>query len=165
MLNQWIALGMAGYMMVSYAQEPLCPFCDPVVLEQQVFYEDELIWALYSHKPLFPGHCLIVPKRHVERFEALLDEEFSQLYQTIKKVDQAVAQVFETSAYLLLQKNGTEVGQSVPHIHMHYIPRQEGDDSVVKFIMRLFIPKTPLSPQEMQQNVEKLRYSFSTLFP
>jgi len=165
MLKRLLALVVIGCALLVNAEEASCPFCDPTVLEEQTFYEDELIVALYSNKPLFPGHCLIIPKRHIERFEELSDKEVSQLYQTLKKVNQVVAHVFETSAYLLLQKNGTEVGQSVPHVHMHYIPRQEGDDSTVKFIMRLFIPKAPLSMEEMHENVEKLRCSFSSFFP
>ena len=99
-----------------------CAFCDPRVLERQKFYEDDLVLALYTHKPVLPGHCLVLPKRHVERFEQLTDQEITQMGKVIKKVDRAVTEVFSTSSYLLLQKNGIEVGQSVPHVHVHYIP-------------------------------------------
>ncbi len=87
-----------------------CAFCDPAVVNNQKFYEDDLVLALYSHKPILPGHCLIVSKRHVERFEMLADAEITQIGRVIKKVNQAVMKVFGTSSYLLLQKNGLEVG-------------------------------------------------------
>ncbi len=136
-----------------------CAFCDPVVLKNQKFYEDDLVLALYTYKPIMPGHCLIIPKRHVERFEMLSDVEATRICQVIKKVDQAAVKAFEISPYLLLQKNGHEVGQTVPHVHFHYIPRKAGDDSILKFIFKMFIvnAQSPIQPIEMQQAVEKMK--------
>lgn len=136
-----------------------CAFCDQAVLDNQTFYEDDLVLALYTHKPIFPGHCLIIPKRHVERFEMLTDDEITQIGRVIKKVNRAVEKVFETSSYLLLQKNGREVGQSVPHVHFHYVPRKAGDDSVILYIVKMYIANLtqPISQIEMQETVKKLR--------
>ena len=136
-----------------------CAFCDPTVLNNQKFYEDDLVLALYTHKPILPGHCLIVPKRHVERFEMLTDAEITHIGRVIKKVNQAVMKVFGTSSYLLLQKNGREVGQSIPHVHFHYVPRKAGDDSTIQFIVKMYIAnaKQPISQEEMHEVVEKLR--------
>lgn len=136
-----------------------CPFCDQNVLNAQKFYEDELTIALYTHKPVFPGHVLVIPKRHVERFEELSEEEISHLFQTLLKVNQAVSKVFGTTAYLILQKNGREVGQSVPHVHFHYIPRKENDSSALKFFFYFYFSnfKNPISKEEMKANVEKLK--------
>jgi histidine triad (HIT) family protein len=136
-----------------------CAFCNAAVLESQKFYEDDLVLALYTHKPIFPGHCLVIPRRHVERFESLTDEEITQMGRVIKKIDRAVTKVFGTSSYLLLQKNGLEVGQSVPHVHVHYIPRRTGDDSSLGFFIKMFIAnaKGPISTEEMQQATEKLK--------
>jgi diadenosine tetraphosphate (Ap4A) HIT family hydrolase len=81
-----------------------------------------------------------------------------QICRVIKKVDRAVTEVYGTCSYLLLQKNGVEVGQSVPHVHVHYIPWQKGDDSIMKFFMRMFQSKMHIiSAQEMKENVEKLQ--------
>ncbi len=66
-----------------------CAFCDSVVLEAQTFYEDDRVVALYTHKPVSPGHCLVIPKRHVERYEALSDEEILQIGRVVRKVDAA----------------------------------------------------------------------------
>ena len=136
-----------------------CAFCDPKVLDRQKFYEDDLVLALYTHKPILPGHCLVLPKRHVERFEVLTDSEITQIGRVIKKVDQAVTKVFGTSSYILLQKNGIEAGQSVPHVHVHYIPRKEGDSSTFGFLVKMYIAnaKGPISPDEMQQIIERLK--------
>lgn len=136
-----------------------CAFCNPQVLEAQVFYKQTLTEALYSYKPVFPGHCLIIPKRHVERFEELTDDEILQIGQVIKKVNRAVQAVFQTSAYLLLQKNGKEVGQTVPHVHFHYIPRKKGDDSSLKFIYKMYLANflAPISVSEMEEKLALLK--------
>jgi len=141
------------------ATQTTCAFCAPEILERQAFYEDDLVMALYSHKPIMPGHCLIIPKRHVERFEGLTDEEMTQIGRVIKKVQQATVSVFHTSSYLLLQKNGREVGQTVPHVHVHMIPRVSGNGSILQFFLRMYYAqlKGPIADQEMVITVKKLR--------
>lgn len=136
-----------------------CPFCDPKILDDQKFYEDELVVALYTHKPIFPGHVLIIPKNHAERFEMLSEAEITQIGRVIKKVNKAVEKVFGTSSYLLLQKNGKEVGQSVPHVHFHYIPRQAGEDSTLYFLLKMYIANfgDPINSNEMKELVEKMK--------
>ncbi len=135
-----------------------CAFDDPKVLNRQKFYEDDLILALYTHKPILPGHCLIIPKRHVERFEMLTDQEINQIGLVIKKVNQAASKVFKTASYLLLQKNGLEVGQTVPHVHFHYIPRQLGDDSTLSFLVKMYLANaySPIPEAEMQKICEQM---------
>lgn len=136
-----------------------CAFCDPKVIEAQKFYEDDTIIALYTHKPVMPGHCLIIPKRHAERFEQITDHESASISRAIKKIDQAAVKVFGTSSYLLLQKNGAEVGQTVPHVHFHYMPKKAGDDSSLKFLLKMYIAnlKKPMGPSEMKEVCEKMK--------
>ena len=144
---------------VLLSSESYCAFCDENVLNKQKFYEDDLVLALYTHKPVLPGHCLIIPKRHIERFEMLNEEEITQIGRVIKKVDQAASEVFNTASYLILQKNGTEVGQTVPHVHFHYIPRQKGDDSTLKFLVKMYITNlhSPLPAVEMEKIVTDMK--------
>lgn len=136
-----------------------CAFCDPKVIEAQKFYEDDTIIALYTHKPVMPGHCLIIPKRHVERFEQITDQESAFISRAIKKIDQAAVKVFIVSSYLLLQKNGAEAGQTVPHVHFHYLPKKAGDDSSLKFLLKMYIAnlKKPIGSSEMREVCEKMK--------
>jgi histidine triad (HIT) family protein len=136
-----------------------CAFCDPKVIEAQKFYEDDDIIALCTHKPVVPGHCLIIPKRHAERFEQLTDQEAASISSVIKKVDQASIKVFNRASYLLMQKNGVEAGQTVPHVHFHYFPRVSGDDSSIKFMAQMLIStlKKPLAPSEIKEVCEKMK--------
>lgn len=144
---------------VKLAQD-YCAFCDPNVIEAQKFYEDDTIVALTTHKPVVPGHCLIIPKRHAERFEQLTDEEVASISRVIKKVDQAALKVYHRASYLLLQKNGAEAGQTVPHVHFHYFPRKTGDNSsFLTFFMRMYIAnlKKPMAPSEMKPICDKMK--------
>ncbi len=140
-------------------KDAVCPFCNQNILDYQKFYEDELVVALFTHKPVFAGHSLIIPKRHVEYFDMLSDEEIMHIGRVIKKVNKAAMEVFGNSAYLILQKNGREVGQTVPHVHFHYIPRNAGDDSTIAFFIRMYIAnfKSPMESAQMQSQVEKMQ--------
>lgn len=99
-----------------------CAFCRQEVLDAQTFYEGKGVLGLLTHKPALNGHVLIIPKRHVERFEDLTPQELIEMSKAIKKIDCAVRDVFGYKDYLLIQKNGHEAGQSVPHVHFHYLP-------------------------------------------
>lgn len=97
-------------------------------------YEDDLVQAFPSIAPTNPGHMLVIPRRHVQQFEDLTDTEIQRMMYVIKKIHQAMC--FLRSApprYLLLQKNGREAFQTVPHVHFHYIPRPDGAYSNIKF--------------------------------
>lgn len=155
------ALSVGLYYLIPSAKlsRDYCAFCDPKVIEAQKFYEDDTIVALYTHKPVMPGHCLIIPKRHAERFEQITDQENASISRAIKKIDQAAVKVFNTSSYLLLQKNGAEAGQTVPHVHFHYMPKQAGDNSSLKFLLKMYIAnlKKPMDPSEMREVCEKMK--------
>lgn len=129
------------------------------MLQRQKFYEDDLVSAIYSYKPAMSGHCLIVPKRHVERFEGLSDDEALRITQAIKKIDSAAMKVFGVSCYLILQKNGVECLQTVPHVHFHYMPRKAGDNSRLALIARICTAGlfSPLSDEKMQEAVEAMK--------
>jgi len=138
-----------------------CAFCNQQIVRQQKFYEDDLVIALCTHKPIVPSHFLVIPKRHVERLEMLSSEEISRIHQVIGKVNQASQQVFQTSSYFIHQKNGREVGQSVPHVHFHLIAKPTGDDSHLKFLINMIMAhlKSPMSLEELQNITEKMKVS------
>ncbi|MCH9612087.1 MAG: hypothetical protein S4CHLAM102_05700 [Chlamydiia bacterium] len=136
-----------------------CPFCKKEILNRQAFYEDDLVWVLYTHKPVLDSHFLIVPKRHVEDLSALSEEEVLQIHKLAGRVQAASCQAFGTHDYFIHQKNGIDVGQSVPHLHFHLIARKPGDGSSVKFVWNLITSnvKGPISKKKMAQRVEKMR--------
>jgi histidine triad (HIT) family protein len=145
----------------SITNEP-CPFCDPKVLAINTFYEDDLVIGLCTHKPVEQGHCLVITKRHIEQFEETTEEEVVAIGRLMKKINQAVQKVHGPSSYLILQKNGLEVGQSVPHIHFHYIPKQKSTNGKMAFLSLVWhfftAPiKNPLSPEKIKINANQIR--------
>jgi len=142
-----------------------CAFCQEEVLQRQAFYEDDFVVALYSHKPIIPGHVLIIPKRHVERFEELEDAELLRIKEVMIKVHQAAQKIYEAKDYLILQKNGKAAGQSVPHVHFHYFPRKEKQQSEPLLLLRfLIIPHlSPISNEEMAEAIKPFKIQFAGL--
>lgn len=128
-----------------------CPFCKEEILETQAFYETELAVGLLTYKPAVPGHVLVIPKRHVERFEELTAAEMAAIQELIRKVHEAEKGLFGKDDYLLIQKNGLSAGQSVPHLHFHYLPRIPSENHVL-FALRFF-----LSPYWSAQTGEEMK--------
>jgi len=143
---------------VLYSEESYCPFCDPKILDYQVFYEDDIVLGLYTHKPSVEGHSLIIPKRHVERYEELTDEEILRVSDLIKKTHHAVSKAYGKEHYLILEKNGREAGQEVFHVHFHLIPTAEGSSRLYYLAKILLRPLfSPISERTMKENIEKIR--------
>jgi len=143
-----------------------CAFCDKNVLSKQTFYQDDLVIGLFDHIPVNPGHCLIIPKRHISCFEELNDDEIVSIANLIKKIHKAVQTIFGKSIYLILQKNGKGI-QSVPHVHFHYIPKQGegGFFASINYIWRIIIScfKRPISDKKMASYVEKMKDEISNV--
>lgn len=144
------------------AWDDYCAFCNQEVLESQKIYENEWVMALLSYKPVNEGHILVIPKRHVERYEMLLEEEILQINRVIKKVHEISQKQGNGSGYVLLQKNGREVGQTVPHVHVHFVPQKIDSTPIAmhyKFLINLL--SNPMSRQE----VREMAAAYSEQFP
>jgi len=77
--------------------------------------------------PANDGHCLVIPKAH---FETLLDmppDAFAAVARVVTKVARAVSDVLHPGGISLVQANGALAGQTVPHVHVHVLPRRAGD--------------------------------------
>ncbi|MES2272716.1 MAG: HIT family protein [Chlamydiota bacterium] len=154
------ALGFIGFSLdfQKNSTGKACAFCQEKVLTSQEFYRSGGAIALITHKPAVNGHVLIIPERHVERFEDLSAGEISAMAEMIQKVNLAIANWNGNTGYLLLQKNGREAGQTVPHVHFHYLPRFNGE-SDLGFALRFLISPwlKPLTAAEMNQLTIDLR--------
>ncbi len=131
-----------------------CAFCKNEVLAWQTVYQGKEVLAILTHKPVVRGHLLVIPKRHVERFEDLADGELLEIKEMIQKVDRVSKSLYGSTGYLLVQKNGRVAGQSVPHIHFHYIPRS-GEESSLWVAVRFFTSPwlKPSSKEEMAAQI------------
>lgn len=89
---------------LNISSDSSCAFCDDNILSKQVFYQDDFVMGLCSHKPINPGHCLVIPKRHITRFEELNVDEIVSTANLIKKINKVVQKIFGDSMYIILQK-------------------------------------------------------------
>ncbi|MCD6525053.1 MAG: HIT family protein [Thermococcus sp.] len=102
-----------------------CPFCEPD--ERNVLYEDSLIKILIDSYPANRGHLLVVPRRHVEGWEDLTEEEKISLIRGMELAMKALRKALNPDAFNVGMNLGREAGQTVPHLHLHVIPRWNGD--------------------------------------
>lgn len=93
----------------------------------QVFYTTSHSFALVNLKPLLPGHVLVSPLRRVPRLSDLHADEVSDLFLSVQRVGRTIERLFKASALNVAVQDGVDAGQSVPHVHVHVIPRRKGD--------------------------------------
>jgi bis(5'-adenosyl)-triphosphatase len=92
-----------------------------------VFYKTSLSFALVNIKPILPGHVLVSPLRRIPRFHDLSAPEVADLFSTVQRVSRTIERVYKASALNIAIQDGEDAGQSVPHVHVHIIPRNKGD--------------------------------------
>ena len=95
--------------------------------KSQIFYETPLIFACVNISPLVPGHILICPKRLTPRYKDLTKEEITDLFTSAQEISSKLENHFGTSALNFGLQDGKDAGQSVPHVHLHILPRKKGD--------------------------------------
>ncbi|KAJ4706394.1 bis(5'-adenosyl)-triphosphatase [Melia azedarach] len=94
---------------------------------KEVFYSTSLSYAMVNLRPLFPGHVLVCPKREVKRFVDLTVDETSDLWITAQKVGGQLECYHKASSLTFAIQDGPQAGQTVPHVHIHILPRKAGD--------------------------------------
>ncbi len=104
-----------------------CIFCAIASKEAaaNVVFEDDECMAFLDIDPLFKGHCLLVPKKHVYTVMDVPDTLLSHLCNVSKKISIALKEAMHCDGVLILNNN--VVSQSVPHFHIQIIPRNKGD--------------------------------------
>ena len=104
-----------------------CVFCKVISGEipANVVFEDELAIAFLDHRPLFPGHCLLVPKDHFETLSDLPGELVGPFFKNVQLLTRAVELALEAEGSFVAMNN--RVSQSVPHLHVHIVPRRKKD--------------------------------------
>ena len=81
--------------------------------------------AFLDHRPLFPGHCLVIPRPHVATLADLPDRLTRPLWNAVRALARAVEEALGAEGSFVAVNN--RVSQSVPHLHVHVVPRRRGD--------------------------------------
>jgi diadenosine tetraphosphate (Ap4A) HIT family hydrolase len=104
-----------------------CPFCERVANSTPPSPANALAVAFADAYPLNPGHTLIVPRRHVARFCDLTAAEREALWDLVPCVREAIEREHTPDGYNLGLNDGVAAGQTIPHAHLHVIPRYSSD--------------------------------------
>jgi len=104
---------------------PPCPFCE--LAAARIVHARESAVAIRDGFPVSPGHTLIIPRRHVASFFEVTDAERSDLMSLLAAARHDLDREFHPAGYNIGINDGAAAGQTVPHLHIHLIPRYEGD--------------------------------------
>ena len=105
-----------------------CQFCRLARKEDDasIVFEDERTMAFLDIRPVNDGHTLVIPKMHYENIYEIPDDEIAHVYKTVKKVASAVKKSVMAEGISITQHNERAALQRVFHLHVHVIPRYEG---------------------------------------
>ena len=126
-----------------------CLFCRIVSgeLAATIVYEDDNSIAFLDHRPLFHGHTLLVPREHVETLGELSTKIVAPYFEAAQLLSRVVESAMEAEGTFVAMNN--RVSQSVPHLHVHVVPRRKKDG-----LKGFFWPRTKYKDEEEMKAVQ-----------
>jgi len=118
--------------------QPGCPFCN--LPPERILLETQTALAFFDGYPVTEGHALVIPKRHVASVFELPTEELAALWAQVTTVRKLLKDRFDPDAFNIGVNDGAAAGQTVPHAHIHVIPRRNGDAADPRGGIRWIIP-------------------------
>jgi histidine triad (HIT) family protein len=105
-----------------------CIFCKIVQKKapSSILYEDNSVLVFLDIRPLNMGHTLVIPKNHYVDIFDIPEKELSQVHKIAKKVAYAIKKSTDADGISIIQQNGKAAGQDIFHLHVHVVPRFEG---------------------------------------
>jgi histidine triad (HIT) family protein len=132
--------------------EDSCLFCSIVSggTKAVIVYEDDDSLVFLDHRPLFYGHCLVIPRQHVETLSEFPEKFVGPFFKLVQVISRSVESAMEAQGTFVAMNN--RVSQSVPHLHVHVVPRTKGDG-----LKGFFWPRTKYkSVEEMVEVAERI---------
>lgn len=123
---------------VYMAPVPGCPFCN--LPTERIQAEHGLCSTVRDAYPISLGHTLVIPKRHFASFFDANKEEQHALLDALEAAKAALDRQFSPAGYNIGINDGAAAGQTVPHLHIHLIPRYPGDQSDPRGGVRWIFP-------------------------
>ena len=127
-----------------------CLFCRIVSgeLPATIVYEDDNSLAFLDHRPLFPGHTLLIPREHVETLGELPVKSVGPYFEAAQLLSRSIESAMDAEGTFVAMNN--RVSQSVPHLHVHIVPRRKKDG-----LKGFFWPRTKYKSDEEMEEVKK----------
>ena len=133
--------------------------CKSREIQERLIVENEFAFCFLSFMPIVPGHCLICPIRVVETTDDLSLEELKSIMQLKSSICSALSKTFGAEGFNFAWNEGEIAGQSVPHFHLHVVPRKEGDTGILEYEPRKFLYRPgsrAITPKEELQQIATL---------
>lgn len=118
-----------------------CLFCEWKNEKEKIILENEYAFARFDEFPVSQGHILFMTKRHVKDFFETTLEEKNAIFELMEKAKEMIDERYHPDGYNIGMNCGKAAGQSVMHIHVHLIPRYDGDVENPRGGIRGVIPK------------------------
>ncbi|HLS84649.1 MAG TPA: HIT family protein [Burkholderiales bacterium] len=130
-----------------------CVFCRIMArqIPAAVVYEDDQVLAFMDIGQVNPGHVLVAVKQHVENIYALEEKQAGAVFAAAARVARAIQAAFAPQGLSVYQANGPAAGQTVFHLHLHLVPRHEGDG------MALAWPVKNPPREQLEANAARIR--------
>jgi len=122
-----------------HKREKICAYCTIPEIKERTILENKFAFAFPTNIPIVPGHILIVPKRCVAKFEDMTKSEKEAVFDLQSKLKIALKKSFGADGFNIAWNEGELAGQSVPHFHLHILPRKPGDEGITKYEPRKFL--------------------------
>jgi diadenosine tetraphosphate (Ap4A) HIT family hydrolase len=116
-----------------------CLFCQPD--PTRIAFETDRFIGLWDGFPVSPGHLLVIPRRHIPTWFDATAEEQVALLQGIEMARQEILRRHQPDGFNIGINDGPAAGQTVPHLHIHLIPRYQGDLADPRGGVRWIIPE------------------------
>jgi histidine triad (HIT) family protein len=130
-----------------------CTFCAIVAGDKPatIVWRDDHTLAFLDARPLFKGHVLVVPRDHVETLADVTDAQLTPLFVSVRRLARAVEVSLRADGSFVAMNN--KVSQSVPHLHVHVVPRRRKDG-----LRGFFWPREPYASEaEMAEIAQRIR--------
>jgi diadenosine tetraphosphate (Ap4A) HIT family hydrolase len=118
---------------------PTCPFC--LMPPDRIVDRTELAVVIRDAFPVSPGHTLVIPVRHVGSLFETTDAERSDFLALLDRARSVLEGELQPAGYNIGINDGKEAGQTVPHLHIHLIPRYAGDQPDPRGGVRWIFPE------------------------
>jgi diadenosine tetraphosphate (Ap4A) HIT family hydrolase len=119
-----------------------CPFCD--IGQDRIYAKNDLAVAVLDGFPVNPGHALIIPRRHIMSLFEATAEERAALFDLLEEARKKLLEERSPDGFNIGINDGAAAGQTVFHLHIHLIPRYEGDcDDPRGGVRKLFPDRAP----------------------
>ncbi len=108
-------------------------------INDRMVAENEYAFAFLNKMPIVPGHILICPKRSVVFSHDLIDDELRDVFLLKTTVCKILQEVLNVEGFNFAWNEGAVAGQTVPHFHLHIVPRKKDDNGIIEYEPRVFL--------------------------